>query len=133
MHRQELKDYFDNAAGHGVLATSDSHGLVNQAVFSRPQFMEDGTAAFIMPHRLTHRNLQNNPHAAYLFIEGGPGYKGKRLYLTMVREEQDTELLFALRRHSPAADRERQEGPRFLVFFRVDQVLPLISPGKKTA
>jgi hypothetical protein len=133
MNHKELKEYFENTAGHGILATADARGLLNQAVFSRPHVMEDGTAAFIMPHRLTHQNLQENPHAAYLFMENGPGYKGKRLYLTKVREEQDTELLSSLRRRVFPSGKEKQEGPRFLVFFRVDKVLPLIGVGEKTA
>ena len=68
MNRQEMHDYFENTTGNGVLATADAQGKVNQAVFSRPHVMEDGTAAFIMPHRLTHKNLQENPYAAYLFM-----------------------------------------------------------------
>jgi hypothetical protein len=126
---KELKEYFEKASGHGVLATSSGDGLLNQAVFARPHFMEDGTVAFIMPHKLTHKNLQENPHAAYLFMEGGPGYKGKRVYMTKVREEQDTELLHALRRRTYPSDKDKQEGPRFLVFFRVDTTLPLIGAG----
>ena len=133
MNPQELKNYFDNITGHGVLATSDAQGLVNQAVFARPHLMEDGTAAFIMPHRLTHKNLQENPHAAYLFMESGPGWKGKRLYLTKVREEQDTELLYSLRRRTYPPEKEKKEGPRFLVFFQVDKVLPLIGAGSSAA
>ena len=130
MNTKELKEYFDNITGHGVLATADAQGLVNQAVFARPHIMEDGTAAFIMPHRLTHNNLQENPHAAYIFKEDGPGWQGKRLYLTKVREEQDTELLYSLRRRSYPPEMEKKEGPRFLVFFRVDKVLPLIGTGE---
>lgn len=129
MNLQELKEYFENSAGHGVLATADAQGQVNQAVFSRPRVMDDGTLAFIMPHRLTHKNLQENPHAAYLFKEDSPGWKGKRLYLTKVREEQDTELLYSLRRRTLPPDKEKREGPRFLVFFRMDKVLPLIGAG----
>jgi hypothetical protein len=129
MNTQELQDYFEKNPGHGVLATADVQGKVNQAVFARPHFMEDGTVAFIMPHRLTRHNLQENPHASYLYMEKGPGYKGKRLYLTKVREEQDTELLYSLRRRTYPEEKEKLEGPRFLVFFRVDQVLPLIGPG----
>ena len=129
MESQDLKNYFENTTAHGVLATADAKGMVNQAVFARPHCMDDGTVSFIMPNRLTHKNLQENPHAAYLFMEKGPGYKGKRLYLTKVREEQDTELLYSLRRRTYPAEKEKQEGPRFLVFFRVDQVLPLIGPG----
>jgi hypothetical protein len=129
MKTQDLKDYFEDIAGHGVLATADAQRKVNQAVFVRPHYMEDGSLAFIMPHRLTHKNLQENTHAAYLFMEKGPGYKGRRLYLTKVREEQDTELLYSLRRRTYPEEKEKLEGPRFLVFFRVDQVLPLIGTG----
>jgi hypothetical protein len=82
-----------------------------------------------MPHKLTHKNLQENPHAAYLFMEGVPGYKGKRIYLTKVRDEQNTELLYVLRRRTFPTDKEKQDGTRFLVFFRVDMTLPLIGAG----
>jgi hypothetical protein len=126
----DLKPYFEQTKGHGVLATADAAGRVNLAVFGRPHVMEDNTVAFIMPHKLTHHNLQANPQAAYLFLEAGPGYQGKRLYLTKVREEQDTELLYSLRRRSPAAESEKPEGPRFLVFFKVDQVLPAVGAGE---
>ena len=132
MNFQELKEYFENSKGHGVLATADAQGLVNQAVFARPHMMEDGTVAFIMPHRLTHKNLQENPQAAYLFKEDRPHWKGKRLYLTKVREEQDTDLLYSLRRRSYPPEMEKKEGPRFLVFFRVDKVLPLIGTGESS-
>ena len=125
----DLKPYFEQTKGHGVLATADASGRVNLAIFARPHVMEDNTVAFIMPRRLTHNNLQSNSQAAYLFLEAGPGYKGKRLYLTKIREEQDTDLLYALRRRSYPPEQEKQEGPRFLVFFRVDQVLPVVGAG----
>jgi hypothetical protein len=125
----DLKAYFEQAQGHGVLATADAAGRVNVAIFGRPHVMEDNSVAFIMPHRLTHNNLQSNPQAAYLFLETGPHYKGKRLYLTKIREEQDTDLLYSLRRRSYSAEKEKQEGPRFLVFFRVDQILPVMGAG----
>ena len=128
-NNMDLRTYFDTAKGHGVLATADAAGRVNTAVFARPHVMDDGSVAFIMPHRLTHNNLQSNPQAAYLFLETGPGYKGKRLYLTKIREEQDTDLLYSLRRKTYSDEKEKKEGPRFLVFFQVDQVLPVVGPG----
>jgi len=85
-----------------------------------------------MPHRLTHSNLQSNPHASYLFMEEGPGYRGKRIYLTKIREEKDTELLRSLRRRIYAPGQEKP-GPRFLVFFRPDKILPLIGAGEGSA
>ncbi|OGR24018.1 MAG: pyridoxamine 5'-phosphate oxidase [Desulfobacca sp. RBG_16_60_12] len=125
----DLEPYFEQTTGHGVLATADASGRVNLAIFARPHVMEDHSVAFIMPHRLTHNNLLSNPQAAYLFLEAGPGYKGKRLYLTKIREEQDTDLLYSLRRKTYPAEKEKQEGPRFLVFFQVDQVLPAVGAG----
>ena len=123
----DLKAYFENTEGLGVLATADSEGKVDAAVYSRPHFMEDGTIAMIMRDRLTHRNLQSNPHAAYLFHEKGTGYKGKRLFLTKVREEQDTELLQSLRRRQYIDERDEVQ---FLVFFRIEKELPLVGSGK---
>jgi hypothetical protein len=98
----ELKEYFEKTEGRGVLATSDSKGKTDAAIFARPHFMDDGTVAFIMPDRLTHHNLQENAHAAYLFIEDGPGYKGKRLFLAKIREEEDPELIHSISRRKYA-------------------------------
>ncbi|MFZ7111962.1 MAG: pyridoxamine 5'-phosphate oxidase family protein [Desulfatiglandales bacterium] len=126
----DLKAYFENTRGRGVLATADAQGVVDMAVYGRPHVMDEKTVAFIMGDRLSHKNLQSNGHAAYLFFEDGPGYRGSRLFLTKLREEQDSELLYALRsRKSPS---EKREGKiRFLVFFQVDKVLPLIGAGEE--
>jgi len=125
----KLNEYFENMKGRGVLATADAEGRVNAAVYARPHIMDDHTVAFIMPDRLTHRNVQSNPHAAYLFMEDSPTFKGVRLALTKIREEQDSELLYSLRRKSYLPEEEAKEGTRFLVFFQVDNILPLIGSG----
>jgi hypothetical protein len=125
----DLQEYFDKAKGTGVLATSDRDGKVDLAVYAKPHVMDGETVAFIMADRLTHRNLQSNNYAAYLFKEEGPGYKGTRLFLTKLREEQDSDLLYSIR--SKRYSSEREEGkPRFLVFFKVDKVLPLVGAGR---
>jgi hypothetical protein len=124
----EPKAYFENTQGTGILATADAQGKVDAAVYSRPHVMEDGTLAFIMRDRLTHHNLQTNPQATYLFIENVPGYQGKRLFMTKVREEQDPEKIKALKRRQYADD---DLEPKFLVYFTVVQELPLIGSGKK--
>ena len=128
----ELKSYFSSATGLGILSTADGQGNVDAAVYSRPHFMEDGTIAFIMRDRLTHHNLRSNPHAAYLFKEDGPGYNGKRLFLTKISEEKESPRLFELRRRSYPEDRDRRE-VKYLVFFKVDKALPLIGPGRGNA
>ena len=121
-----LKEYFENTEGSGILATADGDGKVDAAVYARPHVMEDGMIAMIMRDRLTHHNLQTNPHACYLFMEKGPGYKGKRLFLTKVREEQDSDLLQSLRRRQYLDEKDEA---KFLVFFKSDKDLPLIGAG----
>ena len=122
----DLKEYFENTEGIGILATADGEGRVDAAVYARPHFMEDGTIALIMRDRLTHHNLQSNPHACYLFREKGPGYHGKRLFLTKIGEEQDSELLMSLRRRQYLDEKDEA---KFLVFFKTDKELPLIGDG----
>lgn len=123
----ELKPYFENVEGKGILATADANGKVDAAIYARPHFMDDGTLALIMRDRLTHHNLQSNPHACYMFIEKGPGYKGKRLFLTRVREEPDSDLLQSLRRRQYV---DEKDDSKFLVFFKIDRELPLVGGGK---
>jgi hypothetical protein len=123
----KLREYFQSVKGRGVLATADGEGKVDAAIYATPHFMDnDETIAFIMRDRLTHHNLQSNAHAAYLFMEAGGGFAGKRLFLTKTREEQDSELLYSLRRKEYSSD---ENEPKFLVFFQVDKVLPLIGDG----
>lgn len=119
----QLKRYFDATKGLGVLATADGSGKVDAAVYARPHCMEDGTLAFIMRDRLTHSNLQTNPHATFLFVEEGAGYKGTRLFMTKLREEKDSELLERLKRRKYEDDHQVSQ---FLVFFRLDKQLPLV-------
>jgi hypothetical protein len=125
----ELRGYFEGVKGRGILATADGDGKVDLAVYAKPHFMEDGSIAFIMADRLTHRNLRSNKHAAYMFMEEGAGYKGKRLFLTKLREEKDGDLLYSLRSKRYASEKEKGKA-RFLVFFRIEKELPLVGAGE---
>lgn len=123
----QLDEYFEKKTGKSVLATSDDKGIVNVAIYSRPHFMDEETIAFIMADRLTHNNLRANPHAAYLFMESGDKYVGKRLYLTKIKEEKDSPLIATLRqRKTYAAKKAYEAETKYLVYFRIDKVLPLI-------
>jgi len=118
----ELKSYFESTSGTGILSTADSNGNVDAAIYSRPHFLED-KIAFIMRDRLTHKNLESNPHAVYLFIEDGPGYKGKRIYLTKVKEEKNSERIASLKRRKKDSSPDED---RFLVFFEFNSERPLV-------
>jgi hypothetical protein len=120
---EKLKEYFEHTKGVGVLATADSKGKVDAAVYSRPHFLEEGTMAFIMRDRLTHHNLQSNPSATFLFIEEGGVSKGRRLFLQKVREENNPELIKKIKRRKY---NEGNDDPVFLVYFSLEKELPLL-------
>ena len=124
-----LKQYFETAAGTGVLSTADAGGKVDAAIYSTPHVMDDGTVAFIMRERLTHENLRSNPFAAYLFLEEAPGHKGIRLFLKKTREDDDAELIATMTRRNLKPELDAQKGPKHLVYFIVEKVLPLIGSG----
>ena len=124
----ELKNYFETTSGTGIFSTADKNGNVDAAIYSRPHFLEGDTLAFIMRDRLSHKNIESNPHAVYLFIEDGPGRKGTRLYLTKIKEEKNSERIESLKR------RKQQSAPgedTFLVFFELDRQRPLIGDDNR--
>ena len=128
---KELKDYFERTDGRGIMATADASGRLTAAVYAKPHFLEDDAVAFIMADRLTHHNLQSNPHAVYLFMESGEVYAGKRLYLTRTKEEKNSPLIEKIsRRNRCPYDGEYADRDRFLVYFSIDNILPLIGDDK---
>ncbi len=126
----KLQDYFENTCGIGVLSTADDKGKVNAAIYGRPHFMDEKTVVFIASDRLTHSNLGKNPSAIYLFKEEG-SYKGHRLYLTKTHEEKDSPLIEKIRRKRDKGTGSKYgTESKFLIYFKVKKLLPLIGDGK---
>lgn len=121
-----LKDYFESRSGICILSSADKSGKVTTAVYSAPNVMEDGMVCFIMRERMTYRNVIENPHAACMFIENSMGYQGIRLFMTKTREDNDQDLIARMTRRHLSHEEDRAKGPKHLVFFRVDNILPLI-------
>jgi hypothetical protein len=121
-----LSEYFEKTQGRCVLATADARGMVDLAIYSRPHVIDEENIAFIMLDRLSHVNLQSNPHAAFLFMEAGEKYVGKRLFLTKTKEEDDQEIIEKFRRKKSYELPDDDKKKRFLVYFHIDKVLPLI-------
>jgi hypothetical protein len=123
----ELSEYFERTDGIGVLATTDAAGQVNQAIYAKPLFLDkddEGTCSFIMANRLTHDNVGRNPSAAYLFIERGDAYAGKRLSLTLMGEELTPDRIKALRRCTVVGISEEES--KYLVHFHIEGTRPLL-------
>jgi hypothetical protein len=120
----KISDYFAHVRGHGVLATADSQGKVNAAVYSKPYFTDENTAVFIMAENLTFENLKTNPSAIYLFIESTAEWTGKRLYLRKSKESQDAQLLAEI---CQSCDYSHYDvGSRHIAYFEIEKVLPLL-------
>lgn len=120
-----LSEYFENTKGTGVLATADSDGNVDVAIYARPHVIDENTVALIMNERLSYQNVTSNPKAAFLFMEDAGGYKGKRLYLTMTKEESDKEIIDSVRRKCPDKSDDTNSN-KHLVYFIVDNIRQLI-------
>lgn len=125
-----LKDYLETKRGISILSTAGSDGKLTTAIYSKPRVLEDSTIAFIMRERLTYHNLQTNPHAAYMFIEENAGYQGIRLFLRMIREDNDPDIIAQMTRRSLTPEEDQQKGPKHLVIFTVEMILPLVGAGK---
>lgn len=121
-----LREYFETAEGTGILSTADSNGNVDSAIYAIPHIVDDETLVLVMTGKLSHTNLKTNPKATYMFIEKAQGYKGKRLYLQKIREENDPELVQSIRRRK----RYDQEGEAVsgssAVYFKVVKTRPLV-------
>jgi hypothetical protein len=126
----KLKDYLEANNGISILSTADRDGKLTTAIYSKPRISEDNTVLFIMRERLTYRNLKSNPHAAYMFIEEGPGYQGIRLFLKKIREDDDPNLIARMTRRNLTPEEDKQKGPNHLVIFKVEMILPLIGDSK---
>ena len=122
-----MDKYFESAKGRGILATGDKDGKVNLAMYARPYFMHDHTVTFFMAERLTHENLESNPWAAYLFSEEEQKYQGKRLYLKKTKEEKNPDLIAQICRKCDYSHYETRN--RYVIYFDVEKVLPLIGGG----
>ncbi|MBN1392731.1 MAG: pyridoxamine 5'-phosphate oxidase family protein [Sedimentisphaerales bacterium] len=121
----DLAAYFENTKGTGILATTDLEGNVDAAIYARPYVIDEKTIAFSMLERLSFANIQVNPKAAYLFIERGEGYSGKRLYLKKTHEETDPEHIKELKKkHSRIFNPDQVN--RHIVYFQVEKIRALV-------
>jgi len=121
-----LAEYFETIKGTGILATSDSDGNVDLAVYSRPYVIDENKIAFSMLDRTSFSNVESNPRAAYMFIEQGEGYNGKRLYLTKVGEESDPQRIEEIKSQRPKRHKTSSESARHFVYFLIEKTRPIV-------
>lgn len=123
-----LQEYFENTDGLGVLSTADANGTVDSAIYATPHVIREETIAFIMRPRLSFDNIQQNPKAVYMYIEKGPGYQGRRLYLEKTGQEEDPEQVNEFRRSSHGDTGGEDQAK--IVYFKVTRIRPLVGDGQ---
>lgn len=128
----KLREYFEGKQGISILSSADKDGKCTTAIYSKPHVMDDNTVAFIMRERLTYHNIRQNPHAAYMFIENSQGYQGIRLFLKKLREENNPEVIAKMTRRNLTPKEDKEKGPKHLVIFSVEMILPLVGAGTTT-
>lgn len=121
-----LSEYFETTEGTGILATADSNGNVDLAIYATPHMVEDETIVIVMADKLSYTNLQSNPKAAYMFIERTKGYQGKRLYLQKLREENDPKVVQSIRRRKRYGEEGEVVSGSSAVYFKIDKIRPLV-------
>jgi len=121
-----LKEYFNNTRGTGVLATADSEGRTDAAIYSRPHIMDDGSLAFIMRERLSLNNLQSNRYATFLFMEHEAHLKGIRLFMEKTGEDTNDELISRMTRRNLTPEEDKAAGPKHIVYFSLGKILSLV-------
>lgn len=119
----EMKQYFEDLKGVGVLSTADDKGVVDIALYAKPFIIDEKTVALIMLKKLNYLNLQANPYAAYIFID--EKFQGKRLYLKKIKEDNDQDKINLLLKHK-YNDEETLKKDKALVYFELVKELPII-------
>ena len=113
--------------GRGVIGTADANGVVNLAVFTVPQVIDEQTLAWGFTEGRSMVNLRQNPHASYLYLAPSRGYSGWRLALTLKRETGEGELLATIKEQTnKVAGSQAGDAVKHVVYFTVDEVRPLM-------
>lgn len=113
--------------GLGIFATAGADGSVNNAIYARPRVIDEKTLVWGMTDGRSYRNVSMNRHAAFLFKEDGPGFRGVRLGLERLKVEEEGEMLAAIKENTsevvgPGAGRAVTHA----VWFRVVEVRSLV-------
>jgi len=115
------------AGGRGIIAASDSSGNVNIAVYAKPHIVDEKTVAWGMTEGRTWACVKENPNAAYLYMNPGPGYSGVRLKLSLKEVLDSGDMLETVKKRtaeivSPGA----AEAVTHVAYFEIEEIRPLI-------
>ena len=130
----KLMEYFNKQPRIGVISTSSKDGKVDSAVYGSPQMIDENTVVVALARGRTFANLQENPNAAFMIMEPGPGildWKGIRVYLRMKEYvTSGPQLDMYKSQTAKIVGEQAAEMIRVLATFEVTEVRPLIDFGQ---
>lgn len=132
MNKKKVMEMFNRENRIGVLATADSNGDVNAAVFGSPRMIDEDTVIMAIGENRSFKYLQENPKASFIVVEPGQtpaSWKGVRLYLEVDSFERYGEVLDSFRENirKVAGDRSA-DAIQAAIRFKVVDIRPLIAP-----
>jgi len=71
MERKQIMEMFDRKNRIGALATANTDGAVNAAVFGSPRMIDEDTVIMAIGNNRSYQYLRNNPRATFIVIEPG--------------------------------------------------------------
>lgn len=133
MHRKQIMEMFNRKNRIGALATADTDGDVNAAVFGSPRMIDEETVVMAIGNNRSYQYLKKNPKAAFIVIEPGDApmtWKGVRLYLEVDAMERYGELVDSFRKNiRKLAGDQSANAIVAAIRFKVTEVRPLIAPA----
>ncbi len=132
MNRKQVMKMFNKKTRIGALATANTNGDVNSAVFGSPRMIDEDTVIMAIGENRSFQYLQENPKASFIVIEPGESpteWKGARLYLELDSFERYGELLDSFRENiRKVAGNKSANAIVAAVRFKVTDVRALIAP-----
>jgi hypothetical protein len=133
MTRQELIEMFNKYPRIGALATANSEGDVNAAVFGSPRMVDENTVVMGIGENRSFRNLQRNPKAVFILMEPGEtvrDWKGARVYLEAVDMETGGKFYDEIKQGiAKAAGPQAAEMIHAAVRFKITEVRAIVDMG----
>ena len=134
MDKKQVMEMFNRETRIGALATANSKGDVNAAVFGSPRMIDEDTIIMAIGDNRSFKYLQENPKASFIVIEPGQtpaSWKGIRLYLEVDAFERYGEVLDSFRENiRKVAGKRSADAIKAAIRFKVVDVRPLIAPAE---
>jgi hypothetical protein len=133
MDRKELMALFNKRPRIGALATANTIGDVNVAVFGSPHMIDENTVVMGIGENRSFRNLQRNPKAVFIVMEPGEtvmDWKGARVYLEALDMETSGSFYDQLKQNiAKAVGQQAADMIHAAIRFRITDVRPIVDRG----